>query len=218
LLAANLLCGVPIVTNEHKPDAENQAEEQELNNEPVIAEQTVTEGETDNTSELEDDVSPVDIEPTVDDEAEQLKAQLAEAKDQVIRAAADSQNTRRRAEKDVEGARRYALEKFSADLLPVVDNLERALASVAGDDGALKPIVEGVELTLKSFIDVLAKYKVEQINPEGEPFDPQLHQAVGMVPNPDVEPNSVLHVAQKGYSLNGRVIRAAMVMVAKAPE
>ena len=146
------------MTNEHKPDAENQAEEQELNNEPVIAEQTVTEGETDNTSELEDDVSPVDIEPTVDDEAEQLKAQLAEAKDQVIRAAADSQNTRRRAEKDVEGARRYALEKFSADLLPVVDNLERALASTAGDDDALKPIVEGVELTLKSFIDVLSTF------------------------------------------------------------
>jgi molecular chaperone GrpE len=217
LLAANLLCGVPIVTNEHKPDAENQAEEQELNNEQVTAEETVTEAEKDNAYELEDGVSQVDIEPMIDDEVEQLKAQLAEAKDQVVRAAADSQNTRRRAEKDVEGARRYALEKFSADLLPVVDNLERALASTAGDD-ALKPIVEGVELTLKSFIDVLAKYKVEQINPEGEPFDPQLHQAVGMVPNPDIEPNSVLHVAQKGYSLNGRVIRAAMVMVAKAPE
>jgi molecular chaperone GrpE len=213
LLAANLLCGVPIVTNEHKPDAENQAEEQDLNTEEVAAE-----AEQDTPYELDEDDSQVEIEVSADNEIEQLKAQLAEAKDQVIRAAADSQNTRRRAEKDVEGARRYALEKFSADLLPVVDNLERALASTAGDDDALKPIVEGVELTLKSFIDVLAKYKVEQINPEGEPFDPQLHQAVGMVPNPDVEPNSVLHVAQKGYSLNGRVIRAAMVMVAKAPE
>jgi molecular chaperone GrpE len=213
LLAANLLCGVPIVTNEHKPDAENQAEEQDLNTEEVAAE-----AEQDISYELDEDDSQAEIEVSADNEIEQLKAQLAEAKDQVIRAAADSQNTRRRAEKDVEGARRYALEKFSADLLPVVDNLERALASTAGDDDALKPIVEGVELTLKSFIDVLAKYKVEQINPEGEPFDPQLHQAVGMVPNPDVEPNSVLHVAQKGYSLNGRVIRAAMVMVAKAPE
>jgi molecular chaperone GrpE len=213
LLAVNLLCGVPIVTNEHKPDAENQAEEQDLNTEEVAAE-----AEQDTPYELDEDDSQVEIEVSSDNEIEQLKAQLAEAKDQVVRAAADSQNTRRRAEKDVEGARRYALEKFSADLLPVVDNLERALASTAGDDGALKPIVEGVELTLKSFIDVLAKYKVEQINPEGEPFDPQLHQAVGMVPNPDVEPNSVLHVAQKGYSLNGRVIRAAMVMVAKAPE
>jgi molecular chaperone GrpE len=213
LLAANLLCGVPIVTNEHKPDAETQAEEQDLNTEEVAAE-----AEQDTPYELDEDDSQVEIEVSADNEIEQLKAQLAEAKDQVIRAAADSQNTRRRAEKDVEGARRYALEKFSADLLPVVDNLERALASTAGDDDVLKPIVEGVELTLKSFIDVLAKYKVEQINPEGEPFDPQLHQAVGMVPNPDVEPNSVLHVAQKGYSLNGRVIRAAMVMVAKAPE
>jgi molecular chaperone GrpE len=199
------------VTNEHKPDAEDQAPEQD----PTIVE-VAAETEQDTASELDADDSQVEV--AADDEIGQLKAQLAEAKDQAVRAAADSQNTRRRAEKDVEGARRYALEKFSADLLPVVDNLERALASVEGDDEALKPIVEGVELTLKSFIDVLAKYKIEQINPEGEPFDPQLHQAVGMVPNPDVEPNSVLHVAQKGYSLNGRVIRAAMVMVAKAPE
>lgn len=199
------------MTNEHKPDAEDQAPEQD----PTIVE-VAAETEQDTASELDADDSQVEV--AADDEIGQLKAQLAEAKDQAVRAAADSQNTRRRAEKDVEGARRYALEKFSADLLPVVDNLERALASVEGDDEALKPIVEGVELTLKSFIDVLAKYKIEQINPEGEPFDPQLHQAVGMVPNPDVEPNSVLHVAQKGYSLNGRVIRAAMVMVAKAPE
>jgi molecular chaperone GrpE len=201
------------VTNEHKPDAEDQAPEQDPNIEEVAADD-----EQATAYELNEDNSQVEIEVATDDEIEQLKAQLAEAKDQIIRAAADSQNARRRAEKDVEGARRYALEKFSADLLPVVDNLERALASVAEDDEILKPIIEGVELTLKSFTDVLAKYKIEQINPEGEPFDPQLHQAVGMVPNPDVEPNSVLHVAQKGYSLNGRVIRAAMVMVAKAPE
>jgi molecular chaperone GrpE len=201
------------VTTEDKPDAENQAEEQDLNiKEEVVEVEQETPDELDENDVLvEDDVS-------FDSEIEQLREQLAEAKDQAVRSVAESQNTRRRAEKDVEAARRYALEKFSADLLPVVDNLERALESVADDDEALKPIVEGVELTLKSFIDVLAKYKVEQINPEGEPFDPQLHQAVGMVPNPDVEPNSVLHVAQKGYSLNGRVIRAAMVMVAKAAE
>jgi molecular chaperone GrpE len=200
------------VTTEDKPDAENQAEEQDLNIEEVV------EAEQETPDELDENDILVDADVSVDSEIEQLREQLAEAKDQAVRSVAESQNTRRRAEKDVEAARRYALEKFSADLLPVVDNLERALESVADDNEALKPIVEGVELTLKSFIDVLAKYKVEQINPEGEPFDPQLHQAVGMVPNPDVEPNSVLHVAQKGYSLNGRVIRAAMVMVAKAPE
>lgn len=200
------------MTTEDKPDAENQAEEQDLNIEEVV------EAEQETPDELDENDILVDADVSVDSEIEQLREQLAEAKDQAVRSVAESQNTRRRAEKDVEAARRYALEKFSADLLPVVDNLERALESVADDDEALKPIVEGVELTLKSFIDVLAKYKVEQINPEGEPFDPQLHQAVGMVPNPDVEPNSVLHVAQKGYSLNGRVIRAAMVMVAKAPE
>jgi molecular chaperone GrpE len=200
------------VTTEDKPDAENQAEEQDLNIEEEV------EAEQETPDELDENDILVDADVSVDSEIEQLREQLAEAKDQAVRSVAESQNTRRRAEKDVEAARRYALEKFSADLLPVVDNLERALESVADDNEALKPIVEGVELTLKSFIDVLAKYKVEQINPEGEPFDPQLHQAVGMVPNPDVEPNSVLHVAQKGYSLNGRVIRAAMVMVAKAPE
>jgi molecular chaperone GrpE len=200
------------VTTEDKPDAENQAEEQDLNIEEVV------EAEQETPYELDENDILVDADVSVDSEIEQLREQLAEAKDQAVRSVAESQNTRRRAEKDVEAARRYALEKFSADLLPVVDNLERALESVVDDDEALKPIVEGVELTLKSFIDVLAKYKVEQINPEGEPFDPQLHQAVGMVPNPDVEPNSVLHVAQKGYSLNDRVIRAAMVMVAKAPE
>jgi molecular chaperone GrpE len=200
------------VTTEDKPDAENQAEEQDLNIEEVV------EAEQETPDELDENDILVDADVSVDSEIEQLREQLAEAKDQAVRSVAESQNTRRRAEKDVEAARRYALEKFSADLLPVVDNLERALESVADDNEALKPIVEGVELTLKSFIDVLAKYKVEQINPEGEPFDPQLHQAVGMVPNPDVEPNSVLHVAQKGYSLNGRVIRAAMVMVAKAAE
>jgi molecular chaperone GrpE len=200
------------VTTEDKPDAENQAEEQDLNIEEVV------EAEQETPDELDENDILVDADVSVDSEIEQLREQLAEAKDQAVRSVAESQNTRRRAEKDVEAARRYALEKFSADLLPVVDNLERALESVADDNEALKPIVEGVELTLKSFIDVLAKYKVEQINPEGEPFDPQLHQAVGMVPNPDVEPNSVLHVAQKGYSLNGRVIRAAMVMVAKSAE
>ena len=98
----------------------------------------------------------------------------------------------------------------------VVDNLERAIESASVDNEAVKSLVEGIELTHKSFIDVLKKFSVEQHDPVGEPFDPQLHQAMSMVENPDVEPNTVLSVMQKGYSLNGRLIRPAMVMVSKA--
>jgi molecular chaperone GrpE len=146
----------------------------------------------------------------------QLEEELAGARDNVLRAQADAQNTARRAEQDVEKARKFALERFAGELLPVVDNLERALESTAGDDEALKSIAEGVELTLKSFHDVLAKFNIEVVNPEGEPFDPNLHQAMSMVENPDVEPNTVIAIMQKGYTLNGRLIRPAMVMVSKA--
>jgi molecular chaperone GrpE len=98
----------------------------------------------------------------------------------------------------------------------VVDNLERALEAAAGDEEIIKPIAEGVELTLKSFLGALERFNVTQIDPEGEPFDPNLHQAMSMVPNPDVEPNTVIAVMQKGYALNGRLVRPAMVMVSKA--
>ncbi len=144
-----------------------------------------------------------------------LQEELDAAKDQALRAQAEMQNVRRRAEQDVEKARKFALERFVNDLLPVADNLERALAAIDAEDEAQKPIIEGVELTLKSLIDTLGKYQVEQINPLGEPFDPQLHEAMAMVPNPDMEPNSVMDVMEKGYSLNGRLIRPARVVVVK---
>jgi len=99
----------------------------------------------------------------------------------------------------------------------VVDNMERALEA-AGTDEAVKPIVEGVELTQKSLIDALQKHGVETIDPMGEPFDPQIAQAMSMVENPEVEPNTVIAVMQKGYQLNGRLVRPAMVMVSKAAE
>ncbi len=115
----------------------------------------------------------------------------------------------------MEKARKFALERFTSDLLPVVDNLERALESAAGDDEVIKPIAEGVELTLKSFTDVMAKNNIEVVDPQGEPFDPNLHQAMSMVENKEVEPNTVIAVMQKGYTLNGRLVRPAMVMVSK---
>jgi molecular chaperone GrpE len=150
-------------------------------------------------------------------EIEQLQNQLAEARDQALRTAADAQNTRRRAEKDVENAHKYALEKFAAALLPVADNLERALEAADRANEAVKPLAEGVELTGKSLQDVLSRFDVQALDPLGAPFDPQFHEAVSMVENPDVEPNTVLLVMQKGYTLHGRLLRAAMVMVARGP-
>ena len=145
-----------------------------------------------------------------------LAAELEQAREQVLRAQAEVQNTRRRAEQDVDRARKYALERFCSELLPVVDNLERALESASGDDEQVRSIAEGVELTLKSFLNALGKFNIEPVDPAGEPFDPQYHQAMSSVENPDVEPNTVVAVMQKGYTLNGRLVRPAMVMVSKA--
>jgi molecular chaperone GrpE len=149
-------------------------------------------------------------------ETEQLQQQVADANDNVLRIQAEMQNMRRRAERDVENAHKFALDKFSADLLPVVDNLERALSAINAEDDSQKAIAEGIELTLKSFLDVLVRFKIEAVDPAGQPFDANLHQAVSMVPNPDMEPNTVMDVFQKGYTLNGRLIRPAMVVVSSA--
>ena len=149
-------------------------------------------------------------------ETQQLRADVATANDQVLRVQAEMQNVRRRAERDVENAHKYALDKFAADLLPVVDNLERALAAIDSADEGQKAVAEGLELTLKSFMEVLVRYKIEAIDPAGQPFDAELHQAVSMVPNPDLEHNTVMDVFQKGYTLNGRLVRPAMVVVSQA--
>ena len=129
------------------------------------------------------------------------------------------QNLRRRTEQDIEKAHKFGQERFAAELLTVVDNLERAL-KVASDheDDAIKAIHEGVDLTLKSFMDCFKKFAVETVDPMGEPFDPQLHQAMATKENPEVEPDTVIAVLQKGYTLHGRVLRPAMVMVSKGAE
>lgn len=159
-----------------------------------------------------------------EDTPESLAARLDEAlkqaetyKDHALRAQAEAENTRRRASRDVEHAHKYALEKFAADLLPVLDSLEKAV-EVASDSQGAESIAEGVELSLKLFLSVLEKHGVERIDPAGEPFDPQVHEAMTMVPSQDVAPNHVLEVMQRGYLLNGRVVRAAKVVVARAPE
>jgi len=146
-----------------------------------------------------------------------LEEQLAAAQDQSLRAVADLQNVRRRAEQDVEKAHKFALEKFAGDLLPVIDSLERGLELSSPDDEAIRPMREGIELTLKMFSDTLARYNLQPIEPHGEPFNAEHHQAMAMQESAEVEPNSVLKVFQKGYLLNGRLLRPAMVVVSKAP-
>lgn len=149
----------------------------------------------------------------------QAETVIAHQKDEVLRVQAEMQNLRRRTELDVEKAHKYGQEKLSAELLAVMDNLERALqVNMDRDDEAVKGLLQGVELTLKSFIDCFKKFSIEQIDPLGEPFDPQLHQAMSMQENANVEPDTVTAVMQKGYTLHGRVIRPAMVMVSKAAE
>jgi molecular chaperone GrpE len=144
-----------------------------------------------------------------------LEAELAAAQDAALRAQADAMNVQRRSEQEIDKARKFALERFCGDLLGVVDNLERAMesSSDAGGDAAL---IEGIELTHKGFMDVLTKYGVVPVDPMGEPYDPETAQAMSMVEQPDAEPNTVVAVMQTGYTLNGRLLRPAMVMVSKA--
>jgi len=147
---------------------------------------------------------------------EQVLADLAEAKDHVLRTQAEMQNLRRRMERDVENAHKYALEKFVGELLPVVDNLERAISAIDVSNEEFKAVGEGIELTLKSFLDVLGRFKVDTLDPKGEAFDPELHQAMSILEMQEVKPNTVVDVFQKGYTLNGRLVRPAMVVVSKA--
>jgi molecular chaperone GrpE len=144
---------------------------------------------------------------------DELQQKLSTLGEQLLREQAEMQNVRRRAQRDIESAHKYALEKFASELLSVVDNLERAIEAIDAEDEAQKAVAEGLELTLKTFIEVLAKHNVEAVDPEGQPFDADLHQAVSTVPNNDVEPNTVINVFQKGYTLNGRLVRPAMVVV-----
>ncbi|WP_435248680.1 nucleotide exchange factor GrpE [Vibrio sp. nBUS_14] len=143
------------------------------------------------------------------------ESKVKEQQDSVLRAKAEVENMRRRTEQEVDKARKYALNKFAEGLLPVIDNLERAVQAADAENEAVKPILEGVELTHKTFVDTVAKFGLTEINPEGEVFNPEYHQAMSIQESPDHESNTVMFVMQKGYELNGRVIRPAMVMVAK---
>jgi molecular chaperone GrpE len=194
---------------------------------------TNQETSTSETSEVEaavnqnqEEISDADMPPTGDDnpsdEALHLMLEDARAKadehwNQLLRANAELENARRRARQDVENAHKYALEKFVQELLPVKDSLEMGLSATNADSDAVDPLREGIELTLKMLESTLEKFGIEAIDPAGEPFDPARHQAMSMHESAEHAPNTVMSVMQKGYELNQRLIRPAMVMVAKAP-
>ncbi|MCW8902461.1 nucleotide exchange factor GrpE [Sedimenticola sp.] len=147
---------------------------------------------------------------------EDARAKADEHWDQLVRTQAQMDNLRKRQERELENAHKYALERFVNELLPVRDSMEMGLAAANDENATIDHLREGTALTLKLFSDVMEKFNVVQINPEGQPFDPELHQAMSMQPRSDVPPNTVVIVVQKGYTLNGRLVRPAMVMVSQA--
>ncbi|WP_237386098.1 nucleotide exchange factor GrpE [Xenorhabdus sp. Sc-CR9] len=155
------------------------------------------------------------VDPRVAELEEQLKQAQTNERDAILRARAEIENIRRRTEQDVEKAHKFALEKFSNELLPVIDNLERALEAADRTNESLQPMIEGIELTLKSFIDAVGKFGIEVVGDTSVPFNPEVHQAVTMMESEQHEPNHVMLVMQKGYTLNGRLLRPAMVAVSK---
>ncbi|NIF21044.1 nucleotide exchange factor GrpE [Candidatus Pantoea multigeneris] len=169
-------------------------------------------------AQVETETAP-EVDPR-DERIAQLEAELAQAqggvRDAQLRAQAEIENIRRRTEMDIEKAHKFALEKFSNELLPVIDSLERALEVADKDNEQLASMLEGIELTLKGLLGAVRKFGVEVVGQPNEPFNPEVHQAISMIESADVAPNHVLFVMQRGYTLNGRLLRPAMVTVAKA--
>lgn len=201
------------VHNEKKPqDAEvSQAEE-------------VTQENVESADEQSENVEQQEVSETqqkiyeLENALSEAQAQIKDQQESVLRARADMENARRRAEAEVEKARKFALERFAGELLPVIDNLERAILAGDGENEAVKPLLEGVDMTLKSFVSTIEKFGLTPLDPQGEAFNPELHQAMSMQESADHEPNTVMAVMQKGYQINGRLLRPAMVMVSRAPE
>lgn len=146
---------------------------------------------------------------------DQSQAEVAQYRDQAVRAIADAENARKRAQRDVESARKFALEKFATELLGVRDSLELGLQAADNNAGDFDKLKEGMDMTFRMLASSMEKAGIEAVNPEGEPFNPEYHEAVSTQPSDELPANSVASVMQKGYTLNGRVLRAAMVTVAK---
>jgi molecular chaperone GrpE len=190
-----------------KPDLKDQATDFKA---PKINIKEANELDGDNASEVE--------EADEDNAIDELQLQCEKYKDQALRASAEMENIRRRSRVDIEKAHKYGQEKLITALLPVIDNLEQATAAVDQHNEDLKPILEGLELNHKLFIDALSKFNVEAIDPQDVVFDAQEHEALSMTPSAEVPANNILSVVQKGYKLAGRVIRPAKVIVSKGQD
>tara|TARA_R110000850_G_scaffold94692_1_gene199443 strand:+ start:155 stop:796 length:642 start_codon:yes stop_codon:yes gene_type:complete len=192
-------------------------DEKNINEEQIFDQVNTDELEAEIAANFEEELSGQNEQSDKDwqAEAQTLAQQLDELKDQAIRVKADAQNLRRRSEQDVEKAHKFALEKFAKELLPVIDSLEKAVEAEVALGNEMTPLREGVEMTLSIFMSSIQKFNLEQVDPVGKPFDPSLHEAMSMVEVPNAEPNTVIAAMQKGYTLNGRLIRPAMVMVSK---
>lgn len=186
--------------------------QQEINpqTEQTEAEQAAMSAEE---TELEVSADPRDA--RIAELEKELDAAKSNERDSVLRARAEVDNIRRRAEQDVEKAHKFALEKFANELLPVIDSLERAVELADKQNTDLHAMIEGVELTLKSLYSAMNKFGVEPVDQVGCPFNPDVHQAMSMVESAEHPANHIVMVLQKGYTLNGRLIRPAMVMVSK---
>ncbi len=168
---------------------------------------------TENIEPTEPEAQNLDVMPSLEEQLRQAELNAQEHHDAWLRAKADAENARRRALDEIDKARKFALDKFAAELLPVKDSLEAALAT--GDNTSLESLKSGVDLTLKQLSGVFEKNNIKEINPLGNKFDPNYHQAIATV-EAEGEPNSVASVLQKGYALNDRVVRPALVTVVKA--
>ena len=176
------------------------------------------EGAADETPATAEQVEDVESLKAAVEEAQQ---EIASLEDRALRATAEAENVRRRADRSIENARKFALEKFVEDLLPAVDSFERAVEAasghVAGEGTGTSAIAEGIELSLKLLLGAMERQGIAVVDPIGAPFDPNLHEAMTMIDNAEVEPGSVVDVFQKGYTVNGRLVRPARVIVARQP-
>ncbi|MDE0422117.1 MAG: nucleotide exchange factor GrpE [Gammaproteobacteria bacterium] len=181
-------------------------------------------------SETSDDAD--DVEESIDSLRDALaeaqsaldesRAEAESLKDQALRAAAEADNVRKRADRSIENAHKYALERFVNDLLPAVDSFERAVDAATDLKGsgseAVSAMAEGMELSLKLLLEAMQRQGIEVVDPIGAPFDPNLHEAMSVIEKAEAEPGSVVEVFQKGYTVNGRLVRAARVIVAREPQ
>lgn len=194
------------------------AEEKSPSNDNVMKDTADASEAQDETTadEVNVDLNPSNHEdPAQDDDSASFETQVEELKEALLLSQADLQNVRRRAERDVENAHKYAVEKFVKDLLAVLDSMDRALELAKTTEGFDAAMLEGTQMTHKLLLDTASRHGVESIDPVGQTFNPQEHQAVSMAESAEHEPNSVVALIQKGYKLEGRVIRAAMVVVTK---